>query len=323
MVSNSEIDLSWAASTDPDSPVSYQVWRCQGAGCSNFTQVGTPSGTSYKDTGLTASTSYTYEIRATDPSGNLSQYSGTASATTLPPPTRPRRRQPGTPTPTVVSNSEIDLSWAASTDPDSPVSYQVWRCQGAGCSNFTQIAHAHRHQPTTTPALPPPRATPTKSAPPTPPATSASTRAPPAPRLRPHRRVWWRRTRSMRGRGRPSPTLSGNGNNGTITNATWSTSGKYGGALQFNGTSALVTIPDAASLHLSSGMTLEAWVNPSTVNANWRDVIYKGNDNYYLSATSTNASLPDAGMIAGGTYADAFGTSALPANTWSFLDRDL
>ena len=66
-------------------------------------------------------------------------------------------------------------------------------------------------------------------------------------------------------------------------------------------------------------MTLEAWVNPSTVNGTWRDVIYKGNDNFYLEGTSTSASSPDAGMIAGGTYADAFGTSALPANTWSYL----
>ena len=66
-------------------------------------------------------------------------------------------------------------------------------------------------------------------------------------------------------------------------------------------------------------MTLEAWVNPSTVTSNWRDVIYKGNDNYYLEATSTNASKPDAGMIAGGSYADAFGTAALTANTWSYL----
>src|SRR5262249_39433776 len=112
---------------------------------------------------------------------------------------------------------------------------------------------------------------------------------------------------------------SGNGNNGTITNATWSASGKYGGALRFNGTSALVTIPDAPSLHLSTGLTLEAWVNPSTVNAHRRDVVYKGDDNYYLSATSSNASLPDGGLIAGGTYADAFGTSALATNTWSFL----
>ena len=121
------------------------------------------------------------------------------------------------------------------------------------------------------------------------------------------------------GSGSTVTDTSGNGNNGTIANATWATSGKYGKALQFNGTSALVTIPDSAALHLSSGMTLEAWVNPSTVNANWRDVIYKGNDNYYLEGTSTNASRPDAGMIAGGSYADAFGTAKLPANTWSFL----
>ncbi len=112
---------------------------------------------------------------------------------------------------------------------------------------------------------------------------------------------------------------SGNGNNGTVANTTWAATGKFGKALQFNGTSSLVTIPDAASLHLTSAMTLEAWVDPSTVNGNWRDVIYKGNDNYYLEATSSNASKPDGGLIAGGSYGDAYGTAALPANTWSYL----
>src|SRR6202044_1122494 len=34
--------------------------------------------------------------------------------------------------------------------------------------------------------------------------------------------------------------VSGNGNTGTIFNATWTTSGKYGGALSFNGTNAQV-----------------------------------------------------------------------------------
>ena len=87
--------------------------------------------------------------------------------------------------------------------------------------------------------------------------------------------------------------------------------------------SALVTIPDAASLHLTTGMTLEAWVNPSTVNDNWRDVIYKGNDNYYLEATSSNASKPDAGLIAGGSYADAYGSAALTANSWTLPGRNL
>jgi hypothetical protein len=42
--------------------------------------------------------------------------------------------------------------------------------------------------------------------------------------------------------------VSGNGNNGTIVNGTWSTSGKYGDALSFNGTNALVNVPNASSL---------------------------------------------------------------------------
>ena len=112
---------------------------------------------------------------------------------------------------------------------------------------------------------------------------------------------------------------SGNGNNGTITNATWTTSGKYSDALVFNGTSALVTIPDAASLHLTTGMTLEAWVNPSTVTSAWRDVIYKGNDNYWLEATSDSGSKPAAGATLGSSDVDTLGTAALATSTWTFL----
>ena len=58
---------------------------------------------------------------------------------------------------------------------------------------------------------------------------------------------------------------------------------------------------------------------PSRPEDAWRDVIYKGNDNYYLEGTSSNASRPDGGLIAGGSYADAYGTAALAANTWSYL----
>jgi Concanavalin A-like lectin/glucanases superfamily/Fibronectin type III domain len=121
-----------------------------------------------------------------------------------------------------------------------------------------------------------------------------------------------------KGSGTTVTDASGHGNTGTITNATWAASGRYGKALRFNGRNALVTVPDVASLHLSSGMTLEAWVNPSATTAIWRDVIYKGNDNFYLEATSAS-SVPDAGMIAGGSYADAFGTATLSASTWSYL----
>jgi len=113
--------------------------------------------------------------------------------------------------------------------------------------------------------------------------------------------------------------LSGNGNNGTISGATWTASGKYGNALSFNGTNARVTVNNSASLRLTSAMTLEAWVFPTTVNSAWRDVIYKGDDNYYLMAMSNNSSHPVGGAILGGVYAEAIGPNALTANTWAHL----
>jgi len=112
---------------------------------------------------------------------------------------------------------------------------------------------------------------------------------------------------------------SGNGNHGTIANAGWTASGRYGGALFFDGSSALVTVPDSPSLHLSGGATLEAWVNPLEVDFSWRDVIYKGPDNYYLEATSDLTSAPAAGGTFGGKGALTAGTEALPANAWSHL----
>ena len=82
------------------------------------------------------------------------------------------------------------------------------------------------------------------------------------------------------GSGTAVADASGSGNNGTVSSTTWAAAGKYGKALSFNGSSSRVTVPDSASLHLTTAMTLEAWVDPTTVNGAWRDVLYKGNDNY-------------------------------------------
>ena len=100
---------------------------------------------------------------------------------------------------------------------------------------------------------------------------------------------------------------SGSGNGGTISGATWTAAGKYGPALVFNGTNAKVTIPDAPSLRLTNAMTLEAWVNPAGNSSAWRDVVYKGDDNYYLEASSTNGGAPAAGgrIGSGGSFASA------------------
>lgn len=84
--SSAQINLSWSASTETGGTVSqYLVKRCQEASCTNFAQVGTAATTSYTDTGLTASTTYSYEVQAADAGGDLSGFSNVATATTTAP----------------------------------------------------------------------------------------------------------------------------------------------------------------------------------------------------------------------------------------------
>jgi len=60
----------------------YLVERCQGSGCTAFAQITSVTTTTFSNTGLTAATSYSYRVRATDAAGNLSAYSNTATAAT-------------------------------------------------------------------------------------------------------------------------------------------------------------------------------------------------------------------------------------------------
>ena len=134
--SSSQINLAWTASTDDVGVTGYQVERCQGAGCTNFAQIATVSGTAYNNTGLTADTFYRYRVRATDAAGNLSPYSNVASASTdITPPTAPTALLA-----TPSSSSQINLVWVAATDNVGVTGYLVERCQGLGCTSFVQIA---------------------------------------------------------------------------------------------------------------------------------------------------------------------------------------
>lgn len=84
--STGQVQLNWTGSTDNVGVAGYLVERCPGAGCTAFVQIGTTVVPSYMDTGLTASTTYRYRVRATDAAGNLSvQYSNVASVTTAAP----------------------------------------------------------------------------------------------------------------------------------------------------------------------------------------------------------------------------------------------
>ncbi|MGD0488469.1 MAG: fibronectin type III domain-containing protein, partial [Syntrophorhabdales bacterium] len=84
VVSSSQINLAWTASTDSAGVAGYTIYR-------NGAEVGTAVGTSYNDTGLSPDTTYTYTVSAYDASGNQSAQSTPVSATT--PKASARRRR--------------------------------------------------------------------------------------------------------------------------------------------------------------------------------------------------------------------------------------
>ncbi len=73
--SSSQINLSWGPATDNVGVTGYDLYR-NGAFLKNV------SGTSASDTGLAASTSYSYYLKARDAAGNASSSSATVTATT-------------------------------------------------------------------------------------------------------------------------------------------------------------------------------------------------------------------------------------------------
>ena len=131
--SDSEIDLSWSASST--SGVVYELFRSTTPGFqpSPSNLATTTSATSFTDTGLAASTTYYYVVEASD-SILTSLPSNQASAATESAPTPPPTT-PAAPTglgATAVSSREIDLLWTGSSTPS--VQYQVYRSTTPGFS---------------------------------------------------------------------------------------------------------------------------------------------------------------------------------------------
>ena len=121
------------------------------------------------------------------------------------------------------------------------------------------------------------------------------------------------------GTGSTTADASGNGNTGAIANATWTASGKFGSALVFNGSNALVTIADAPELNLTTAMTLMAWVKPSAASTLFTDVIWKDYFAYFLEATSDTGTPGVGAFINGTTHVWIPAPSALTVGAWAHL----
>jgi hypothetical protein len=112
---------------------------------------------------------------------------------------------------------------------------------------------------------------------------------------------------------------SGNQNTGNITGAT-RTSGKFGNALEFDGSNNSVKVNASASLNLSSAMTLEAWVYTNADQNGWRTIIQREKVAYWLHASSRSEPLrPATGGTFGGREVWFSAPNGIPVNSWTHL----
>src|SRR5216117_1904062 len=118
--SSSRINLSWSAATDNVGVIRYGVYR-------DGVRIAYIPGTSYANTGLSAATTYSYTVAAYDAAGNASAQSSAASATTKAPLDTQAPSIPTNLAATVVSASQIDLSWSPATDNVGVTGYRVYR----------------------------------------------------------------------------------------------------------------------------------------------------------------------------------------------------
>jgi chitodextrinase len=115
-------NLSWSGATDNVAVTGYDVFR-------GSTLLGSTSSTTFSVIGLTASTTYSFSVKAKDAAGNLSLSSNLVSVTTLAPvldttlPTAPTLTATGT------TQTTTNLSWSGATDNVAVTSYDVY--QGA------------------------------------------------------------------------------------------------------------------------------------------------------------------------------------------------
>ena len=129
--SASTINLSWSASSTAG--VSYTVYSGTSSGATTSARASGVTGTTYTATGLSASTTYFFTVKAVSASAGSSAASNQASATTQ------AVAAPAAPsglTAAASSSSQINLSWAASAT--SGVTYSVF--SGTSASALNQIA---------------------------------------------------------------------------------------------------------------------------------------------------------------------------------------
>jgi hypothetical protein len=100
----------------------------------------------------------------------------------------------------------------------------------------------------------------------------------------------------------------------------WTESGRFGGALVFDGRTSEVVTPLIPKLELRRAMTIEAWVNPSERQRGSSTIV--ADDDGAFAIHASNAELARAPVVVGKfgqNRLEARARTRLPANTWTHL----
>jgi hypothetical protein len=307
--------LTWTAATDNTGVALYNVYRSTTSGFQPSTgnRVGQSTSTSYTDAVGTAGT-YFYLVTAEDVAHNVSAPSNEASVSVLADTTAPAVTLTA---PTAQSTVSGTITIAATASDDVAVAGVQFQLDGnalgaertASPYSMSWISSTTSNGPHTVSAVARDAAGNRSSS--SVDITVANTSSTPTGLVAAYS--------FNAGSGVQTVDSSGQGNTGTIAGATWTPNGKFGSALSFDGTSARVTVADANSLDLTTAMTIEAWVNPSS-GTGWREVVLKetaGGLAYALYAVN-NGSRP-AAYVHTSTDIGSTGSAAVPLNTWTHL----
>jgi len=116
------------------------------------------------------------------------------------------------------------------------------------------------------------------------------------------------------GAGSSAGDVSGNGLSGVLSGGPTWTTGRYGGALSFAGTS-YVDLGNPAALHLTGSMTLTAWIRIASNPTDDGAIVSKGD--WLLKTTPDTGVRTAAIQIGTGTgNVQRYGATVLAPNTW-------
>ncbi|HEX2784696.1 MAG TPA: PQQ-dependent sugar dehydrogenase, partial [Ilumatobacteraceae bacterium] len=311
-VSTSQINLSWNPSSDNVSVAGYKVFR-------NGTQVGTPGTTLYQDTGLAGGTTYNYTVSAVDGAGNASGQSLGASATTLTPPldTTPPTVTLTAPTAGATVQGQVALSADASDDTavlgvqflldganfgtEDPTAPYSLNWDTTSIPNGTHMVAARARDGASNLTTTPPISV-TVNNPAVPSGLAAGYAFDEAS-------------------GTTATDASGHGLTGTLTNGPGHVPGRYGNAVNFDGTNDYVDLGNPAGLQLTGSVTISAWVYSSTFPGDDAPIVSKrgtGELGYQLDTTVDTGPRTIGFKLTNnsGTNMFRYGATALQANTW-------